>query len=163
MGFFSGEYDCTVDAKGRMVLPARIKSNLPELDAGNVVLTRGFEACIVLYSQTEFKKIYSKVSGLNEFSEEYRVFQRNFFRGINEVELDNNGRLLIPKMLVGHAQLDKEVTVVGMGNRVEIHGLIQRCPAPPPTVSPTHLSSDETEMISTGACARTLLVGESIV
>ncbi len=120
MGFFSGEYDCTVDAKGRMVLPARIKSNLPDIDAGNVVLTRGFESCIVLYSQTEFKKIYSKVSGLNEFSEEYRVFQRNFFRGINEVELDSNGRLLIPKMLMAHAQLEKDITVVGMGNRVEI-------------------------------------------
>jgi len=120
MGFFSGEYDSTVDAKGRMVLPARIKSNLPEIDAGNIVLTRGFESCIVLYSQTEFKKIYSKVSGLNEFSEEYRVFQRNFFRGINEVELDGNGRLLIPKMLLAHAQLEKDITVVGMGNRVEI-------------------------------------------
>ena len=120
MGFFSGEYDSTVDAKGRMVLPARIKSDLPEIDAGNIVLTRGFESCIVLYSQTEFKKIYSKVSGLNEFSEEYRVFQRNFFRGINEVELDGNGRLLIPKMLLAHAQLEKDITVVGMGNRVEI-------------------------------------------
>jgi len=120
MGFFSGEYDCTVDAKGRMVLPARIKSNLPEIDGGNIVLSRGFESCIVLYSQTEFKKIYSKVAGLNEFSEEYRVFQRNFFRGINEIELDANGRLLIPKMLVGHAHIEKDITVVGMGNRVEI-------------------------------------------
>lgn len=120
MAFFSGEYECTIDAKGRMVLPARIKANLPEIDAGNVVLTRGFETCIVLYSQTEFKKIYSKVAGLNEFSEEFRVFQRNFFRGINEAELDGNGRLLIPKALSTHAQLEKDITVVGMGNRVEI-------------------------------------------
>jgi MraZ protein len=120
MAFFSGEYECVLDAKSRMVLPARIKSKLPETDLGNVVLSRGFESCLVLYSQTEFKKIYSKVAGLNEFSEEFRTFQRNFFRGINEMELDNNGRLLIPKSLSLYAQLEKDLIVVGMGNRVEI-------------------------------------------
>ncbi|MFN8414914.1 MAG: division/cell wall cluster transcriptional repressor MraZ [Cytophagaceae bacterium] len=137
MGFFSGEYDCTIDAKGRMVLPARIKSNLPELDAGNVVLTRGFEACLVLYSQTEFKKIYNKIAGLNEFSEEFRRFQRNFFRGVQELELDNNSRLLLPKSLATHAQLDKDAIVVGMGNRVEIWN---------PTVYEQYLIQDNSEL-----------------
>jgi MraZ protein len=137
MGFFSGEYDCTIDAKGRMVLPARIKSNLPEVDAGNIVLTRGFEACLVLYSQTEFKKIYNKIAGLNEFSEEFRRFQRNFFRGVQELELDNNSRLLLPKSLATHAQLDKDAIVVGMGNRVEIWN---------PTVYEQYLIQDNSEL-----------------
>ncbi|MCU0416027.1 MAG: division/cell wall cluster transcriptional repressor MraZ [Cytophagaceae bacterium] len=137
MGFFSGEYDCTMDAKGRIVLPARIKSNLPETDAGNVVVTRGFENCLVLYGQTEFKKIYTKIAGLNEFSEEFRRFQRNFFRGVQEVELDNNSRLLLPKSLASHAQIDKDVIVVGMGNRVEIWN---------PTLYETYLIKDSSQL-----------------
>ncbi|GAL86982.1 hypothetical protein MYP_4212 [Sporocytophaga myxococcoides] len=68
----------------------------------------------------EWKKVFSKVSGLNEFNEEYRNFQRNFFRGNSEVELDNNGRFLIPKPLLRHAQIDKDVIVVGLGNRIEL-------------------------------------------
>jgi MraZ protein len=73
-----------------------------------------------VYPQLEWQKVFSKVSGLNEFNEEYRNFQRNFFRGNTEVELDNNGRFLIPKTMLKHAQLEKDAIVVGMGNRIEI-------------------------------------------
>src|SRR6478736_2523529 len=112
MSYFSSEYDCKMDAKGRLVLPARIKANLPEASENSIVITRGFEPCLVVYPMNEWKKVFSKVSGLNEFNEEYRNFQRNFFRGNSEVELDNNGRFLIPKPLLRHAQIDKEVIVV---------------------------------------------------
>jgi len=109
-----------MDAKGRLVLPARIKANLPEASENSIVITRGFEPCLVVYPMNEWKKVFSKVSGLNEFNEEYRNFQRNFFRGNSEVELDNNGRFLIPKPLLRHAQIDKDVIVVGLGNRIEL-------------------------------------------
>ena len=120
MSYFSSEYDCKMDAKGRLVLPARIKANLPEASENSIVITRGFEPCLVVYPMNEWKKVFSKVSGLNEFNEEYRNFQRNFFRGNSEVELDNNGRFLIPKPLLRHAQIDKDVIVVGLGNRIEL-------------------------------------------
>ena len=120
MSYLSSEYECKLDAKGRIVLPARIKANLPEISGNVIVLTRGFEPCLVLYPQTEWKKVFSKVSGLNEFNEEYRNFQRNFFRGNTEAELDSNGRFLIPKSLIKHAQLEGDTILVGMGNRVEI-------------------------------------------
>lgn len=120
MGFFSSEYDCKLDAKGRIVLPAKIKSNLPETSGNELVLRRGFEPCLVLYPTMEFKKIYNRIVGLNEFNEEYRRLQRNFFRGNTEVELDANGRFLIPKSMLRFAQIEREATVVGMGNRVEI-------------------------------------------
>jgi len=120
MSFFSGEYDGKVDAKGRMVLPAKIKSRLPEANGNEIVIKRGFEPCLVIYTMLEWKKIFSKVSGLNEFSAEYRNFQRNFFRGSSESELDNNGRLLIPKSLMRYAGIEKEVIVVGLGNRIEV-------------------------------------------
>ncbi len=120
MAYFSSEYECKLDVKGRMVLPAKIKSNLPEASGNTIVITRGFETCLVIYPLVEWNKVFSKVSGLNEFNEEYRNFQRNFFRGNTEVELDNNGRFLIPKSLLKHAQIDKDAIMVGMGNRVEV-------------------------------------------
>lgn len=120
MAFFTGEYDCKLDAKGRMVLPSRIKAALPESSGSELVIRRGFEPCLVLYPMVEYKKIFSKISGLNEFNEEYRKLQRNFFRGNATVELDGNARLLIPKNMIAYASLEKEVVVVGMGNRVEI-------------------------------------------
>jgi MraZ protein len=120
MSHFSSEYECRLDAKGRIVLPAKIKAQLPEASGNNIVVTRGFEPCLVLYPQLEWKKVFSKVSGLNEFNEDYRNFQRNFLRGNTEVDLDSNGRFLIPKTMLKYSQIEKEVIVVGMGNRVEI-------------------------------------------
>ncbi len=120
MNFLSGEYECKLDPKGRLVLPAKIKANLPEESGNHVVLTRGFEPCLVLYPQQEWKKIYDRVASLNEFNEEYRHFQRNFFRGNTEVELDNTGRFILPRTMVRYAEIDKEAIVVGLGNRVEI-------------------------------------------
>lgn len=120
MSFFSGEYMCKVDAKGRLVLPAKIKGNLPEIQRDELVVKRGFEPCLVLYPMLEWKKVFSKVSGLNEFNKEYRKFQRNFLRGCSELELDANGRMLLPKTMISYAAIEKEVIVVGMGNRIEI-------------------------------------------
>ncbi|MGE0772461.1 MAG: division/cell wall cluster transcriptional repressor MraZ [Cyclobacteriaceae bacterium] len=124
MTFFTSEYESKLDAKGRLVLPARIKAQLP-MEAGSegpteLVIRRGFEQCLILYPMVEFKKVFSRISGLNEFNEEYRKLQRNFLSGVVTVELDANGRFLIPKNMLGYAQLEREVTLVGMGNKVEI-------------------------------------------
>ena len=120
MSYFSSEYECKLDAKGRLVLPAKVKANLPEASGNTIVITRGFETCLVIYPMVEWNKVFSKVSGLNEFNEEYRNFQRNFFRGNTEIDLDNNGRFLVPKTLLKHAQIDKDAIMVGMGNRIEV-------------------------------------------
>ena len=120
MPHFSSEYECKLDAKGRMVLPAKIKANLPEASGNTIVVTRGFEPCLVVYPMAEWQKVFEKVSALNEFNEEYRNFQRNFFRGNTETELDNNGRFLLPKSMLKYANIDKDVIVVGMGNRIEL-------------------------------------------
>ena len=120
MAYFSSEYECKLDVKGRMVLPAKVKSNLPTAGGNSIVVTRGFETCLVVYPIIEWNKVFSKVAGLNEFNEEYRNFQRNFFRGNTELELDSNGRFLVPKSLLKYAQIDKDAILVGMGNRLEI-------------------------------------------
>jgi len=74
----------------------------------------------VLYPLVEYRKIYSRIASMNEFNEEFRILQRNFFRRITEVEIDKAGRILVPKTMSTYAKLDKEVILVGMGNRMEL-------------------------------------------
>ena len=116
----TGEYECKLDAKGRLVLPAKIKARLPETSGNQVVVMQGMEPCLVLYSLLEYKKIYSRIASLNEFNPEFRQLQRNFFRRVSEIDLDSAGRLLVPKSMIKYANLEKEVVLVGMGNRVDI-------------------------------------------
>jgi MraZ protein len=137
MTFFTSEYESKLDAKGRMVLPARIKAQLPEDGSNELVIRRGFEPCLIIYPMVEFKKVFSKISGLNEFNEEYRKLQRNFLSGVVTVELDNNGRFLIPKNMLTYAQIDKDATLIGMGNKVEIWN---------PTLYEKHLIQDPGEL-----------------
>jgi MraZ protein len=120
MSFFTSEYDCKLDAKGRLALPSKVRAALPDNTSQELVMRRGFEPCLVLYPMLEYKKIYSRVRSLNEFNEDYRKFQRSFFRGNVDVELDGAGRINIPKRMMEFASLEKEVILVGLGNRIEI-------------------------------------------
>ena len=139
MTFFTSEYESKLDAKGRLVLPARIKAQLPASggDVQELVIRRGFEPCLIVYPMVEFKKVFSKISGLNEFNEEYRKLQRNFLSGVVTVELDNNGRFLVPKNMLTYAQIEKDVTLVGTGNKVEIWN---------PSIYEKHLIQDPSEL-----------------
>ncbi len=139
MTFFTSEYECKLDAKGRLVLPARIKAQLPEPEGGvqELVIRRGFEQCLIIYPMVEFKKVFSKISGLNEFNEEYRKLQRNFLSGVVTIELDSNGRFLIPKNMLTYAQVDKDAMLVGTGNKVEIWN---------PSIYEKHLIQDPSEL-----------------
>ena len=136
MTFFTSQYECKLDAKGRIVLPSRIKAQLPEGEQ-ELAIRKGFESCLILYPMVEFKKVFSKISGLNEFNEEYRTLQRNFLSGMVTVELDGNGRFLIPKTMLGYAQIDKDAMLVGVGNKVEIWN---------PSIYEKHLINDPSEL-----------------
>jgi len=136
MTFFTSQFESKIDAKGRLVLPARIKSQLPEGEQ-ELVVRKGFEQCLILYPMVEFKKVFSKISGLNEFNEEYRKLQRNFLSGVVTVELDGSGRFLLPKAMLTYAQIDKDAMLVGMGNKVEIWN---------PSIYEKHLISDPGEL-----------------
>jgi MraZ protein len=120
MAFFTSAYESKLDAKGRLVLPAKIKTALPDLSGKELVVGLGFEKCLIVYPIQEFKKIYSKVAGLSEFNPEYRRLRRNFFNGNSVVELDSSGRFLIPKSMLEYANLEKSVVVLGVGNKVEL-------------------------------------------
>ena len=120
MAFFTSEYECKLDTKGRLVLPAKIKNNLPEVSTAELVLRKGFEPNLILYPMVEYKKIHHKLSSLSEFNPEQRKLKRNFFRSIAQVDLDSANRLLIPKSMLAHAQIDKEAILIGMGNYIEM-------------------------------------------
>ena len=120
MNLLSGEYECKLDPKGRLVLPAKVKGNLPEQSGNQLVLVRGFEPCLVLYPRAAWRVIHEKVMALDEFNEEYRQFQRNFFRGMTEVELDSINRFMLPRSMLRYAGIEKEAIIVGLGNRCEI-------------------------------------------
>ena len=117
---FNSEYNCKVDIKGRLVLPARLKTALPETGGNTLMLMQGFEPCLLLYPMLEYHKIYSKIVGLDELKKEDRNIQRNFFRRSVEVELDTAGRVLIPRNMIEAVKIGKEVKVIGAGSKIEI-------------------------------------------
>jgi MraZ protein len=137
MTFFTSEFECKLDAKGRLILPARIKAQLPEGDPQELVIRKGFEPCLLLYPMVEFKKVFSKISSLSEFNEEYRTLQRNFLSGVVTIELDTAGRFVLPKNLLAYAQIDKEALLVGTGTKVEVWN---------PTVYEKYLIQDPSEL-----------------
>ncbi len=103
-----------------MVLPAKIKTNLPEVSTNELVLRKGFESNLILYPMLEYKKIHHKISALSEFNPEQRRLKRIFFRSIAQVELDSAGRINVPKQMLAHAKIEKEAILIGMGNYIEI-------------------------------------------
>jgi MraZ protein len=117
---FLGEYEVTLDAKGRFLLPAGIKKQLPE-DAGDqFVIARGFEKCLTLYPKKNWDPILAELSKVSEYKAENREFLRYFTMGATLTELDSAGRMLIPPNLKNHAGLDKDVVLVSVINKIEI-------------------------------------------
>ena len=117
---FKGEFVCKLDSKGRLMFPARLKGALPEVSTMNLVLKKGFEPCLNLYPQAEWDAMMDKFDDIDEFSPRARKFERSFFRGVEEVEMDRNYRFLIPKKFIVELGFEKEVKVLGVNNRVEI-------------------------------------------
>ena len=117
---FLGEYEATIDSKGRFLLPAGFKKQLPQDAAAQFVINRGFEKCLTLYTQQSWQPIFSEISLLNDFDPKVREFRRYFLNGATEVELDSAGRLLLPKNLLAHASLEKDIVLVSAFNKIEI-------------------------------------------
>lgn len=120
MNDFLGEYESTLDAKGRFLLPVGFKKQLPKEEGVYFVINRGFERCLTLYPIQNWEPIYHKISALNDFNPQVRTFRRYFLNGAIMAELDSAGRLLIPKNLVEHAGLTKDIVLSAAVNKIEI-------------------------------------------
>ena len=117
---FLGEYESTLDPKGRFLLPAGFKKQLPEGGDPRFVINRGFEKCLTLYPRQSWEPLYAKISTLNDFEPKVREFRRYFLNGAIVLELDSAGRLLIPQNLKEHAGLGKDIVLAAALNKIEI-------------------------------------------
>ncbi|KAF0197278.1 MAG: MraZ protein [Bacteroidetes bacterium] len=116
-----GVHDCKVDAKGRLLLPSALKSQLDAVISEGFILKRSiFQPCLELYPRSEFDKAVKRVNKLNRFLKKNADFIRVFMKGVHIVELDNTGRLLIPKELAGNAFITKDVVLASALNMIEI-------------------------------------------
>ncbi len=117
---FLGEFEATLDAKGRFLLPAGLKSQVPEEERGRYVINRGFEKCLALYPMRTWEPLFAKINGLNEFDPKQREFRRAFLNGATYVEPDTAGRILLPPSLKVYAGLEKDIVLMATGDKIEI-------------------------------------------
>jgi len=117
---FLGEYEATLDLKGRFLLPVGFKKQLPEKDSDLFVINRGFEKCLSLYPRKSWEPIFENISKLNDFDPKVREFRRYFLNGAIMMELDSAGRLLVPQNLKAYAGLEKDIVLVAAVNKIEI-------------------------------------------
>ncbi|PKD16555.1 division/cell wall cluster transcriptional repressor MraZ [Salegentibacter salinarum] len=116
-----GTYECKADAKGRLMVPSALKKQLaPMLQDGFVLKRSVFQPCLELYPMQEWNVLMQKINGLNRFKKKNNDFIRKFQAGVKMVEVDSNGRLLIPKDLVGFAGINKEIVLSSAVNIIEI-------------------------------------------
>jgi len=114
-----GTYTPRLDDKGRLILPAKFRSQL----ATGLVMTRGQENCLYLLPMDEFQRMYEKIRHAPITSKEARDYLRVFMSGASQEEPDKQGRITIPPLLRQYASLDRDVAVIGAGTRVEVWDL----------------------------------------
>ena len=115
---FMGEYNHTIDAKGRLIVPSKYREILGDA----FVVTKGLDGCLFVYDNEEWKLFEEKLRALPITNKEARQFVRFFLAGATEAEVDKQGRILIPNVLREFAELTKDVVLVGVGSRIEIWG-----------------------------------------
>ncbi len=120
MAFLIGEYECTLDTKQRIRVPAGLLTQLTGDDAGKFVVTRGIDPCLYLYPQSEFYTEMDNVSKIQENSEEDRDYKTQFYSGTAILNIDSSDRVLIPKLHLQHAGISKDIIMVCMKNKVAV-------------------------------------------
>jgi MraZ protein len=113
---FLGEFEHSIDEKSRLAVPARFR---PALEEG-LVITRGLDRCLVIYDTESWRQMAERVRMLNHWQSDARRMQRHFFSGAVPAQPDKLGRVVIPQFLRAYAQLETDVVVVGLADRIEV-------------------------------------------
>jgi MraZ protein len=113
---FYGEFQHTVDPKGRVIVPSAFREELGE----KFIMTKGLDECLFVYSLTEWINLEAKLKTLPLANKDARAFVRFFFSGATECEVDKQGRILIPQNLRSYAGLEKDIFIIGVSTRVEV-------------------------------------------
>lgn len=121
MNYLIGTYECKIDVKGRLLIPIALKKQIADSISQGFVLKRAvFQQCLELYPLQQWKDLISKVNKLNRFKKKNNDFIRRFTAGLKFIELDNTGRLLIPKELTEFANINREIVLSSSVNIIEI-------------------------------------------
>ena len=113
---FMSQYNHTVDTKGRLIIPSKFR----EILGDEFVVTKGMDGCLFVYANDDWKVFEQKLTSLPITNKDARKFARFFLAGAAPVEVDKQGRILLPAHLREFAELDKDVVLVGVGSRIEI-------------------------------------------
>ena len=113
---FLGEHQHTLDAKGRVSLPAKFRAEM----TGSLVVSKGLDKCLYVYSAEEYRRFVETLTSGNDFNSKQRQLRRFFVAGAQDVELDSAGRISLSSALRDYAGLKKEIAVTGNGTRIEI-------------------------------------------
>lgn len=113
---FLGEYQHSLDAKGRLIVPSKFREGLGE----TFVATKGLDNCLFLYHIEEWEIIEQKIRNLPLTRGDVRAFARFFFSGACECEMDKQGRILLPLNLREYAEIERDVVIIGVGSRAEV-------------------------------------------
>lgn len=111
-----GEYEHSLDAKGRLIMPAKLREDIGE----KFIITKGLDGCLFGFSQNEWTNFEEKLKTLPLTNKNARDFVRFFLSGATECEIDKQGRFLIASNLREYAEMEKEVAIIGVGTRIEI-------------------------------------------
>jgi MraZ protein len=120
MSSFKGRYSYSVDNKGRIAIPAKVRKNVSPGANDMFILTRGFEQCLFLYPQDEWAKVEDTIRGLSPSNPQHRFFLRTLLQWAIDCQLDSQSRLMIPQDLLKFAGIEDEVLILGVLERIEI-------------------------------------------
>lgn len=117
---FYGEYEHTIDKKGRIIVPSKFRDFLKEYDIKKIFVTRGLDKCLFLFTEDEWKAQETKFKSIPFTKSESRKFNRLYFSGAAQVECDAQGRILLPKYLKDFAEIRRDIMFIGVSNRMEV-------------------------------------------
>ena len=117
---FYGEYEHTIDKKGRLIVPSKFREAFKEYEVEKFYITRGLDRCLFLFTESEWKSQESKFKSVSFTKQEARRFNRLYFSGAGQIDCDKQGRILIPKYLKDYAGIKRDVVIIGVSNRIEI-------------------------------------------
>jgi MraZ protein len=120
MSSFKGSFNYTVDSKGRINIPAKMRKNLSPEANNSFVITRGFESCIFVYPNDEWLKRESEIGKLLQTDPQHRFFTRMLLQYATDAELDGQSRIILPKELMQYAKIENEVFILGVFDRIEV-------------------------------------------
>ena len=113
---YMGEYNHSIDTKGRLIIPSKFREALGD----EFVVTKGLDGCLFVFDQTEWSAFEEKLKSLPITNKDARKFVRFFLAGAAGMEVDKQGRILLPNVLREFAEITKDVTLIGVGSRIEI-------------------------------------------